>query len=575
MSIRRVIIVLALALPAWLAAAACAPAATTTMQSIFQDDPHLEANPSAVLGQMRMAGATVVKVAMRWNGVAPNPWQYRAPRGFNASDPRSYPGQNWNIFDTVVRDAAADGMAINFDLGGPIPIWATGPRAPRGKHSNWDPSPRAFAQFVRAVGIRYSGHFTPKGQKKPLPRVSNWSVWSEPNLGYSLAPQGVMGHLKIENSGRMYRNLLNAAWSALHQTGHAHDTILIGDLGPRGSAFFGIFAAMKPLIFIESLYCVDSRYRPLRGFSAAERGCPTTSAGSRRFRRANPALFQATGMADHMWARWYRPNVDPQHDPNYSGLPDLPHFERALDAIQRAYGSHKRFDIYNTEFGYITNPPNASAPFPSPTTAAYYLNWAEYISWQSARIKSFSQFLLQDQTPPSTGPYKFWSAGLFTYTGKPKITYSAWRLPLYLPVTSTKRGHTLEVWGCVRPATYAIADTGQPQQAELEFEPASSSTWSTLATITLRSKTSCYFDRRVKFPSSGTVRLTWTYPPGDPLLGNFPAPPTSSGTGTTTTTTTTTTTSTTPSGGYSDPLSGADNANPATAHSRTVAVTVK
>jgi hypothetical protein len=574
MSIRRVIIVLALALPAWLAAAACAPAATT-MQSMFQDDPHLEANPSVVLEQMRMAGATVVKVAMRWNGVAPNPWQYRAPRRFNASDPRSYPGRNWSIFDTIVRDATADGIAINFDLGGPVPIWATGPRAPRGKHSNWDPSPRAFAQFVRAVGIRYSGHFIPKGQKKPLPRVSNWSVWSEPNLGYSLAPQGVMGHLKIQNSGRMYRNLVNAAWGALHQTGHGHDTILIGDLGPRGSKFFGIFAAMKPLIFVESLYCVDSRYRPLRGLSAAERGCPTTSAGSRHFRAANPGLFRASGMALHLWARWYPPNVDPQHDPNYAGLPDLPHFQRALDAIVRAYGSHMHFNFYNTEFGYITDPPNPNVgypghPFPSPATAAYYLNWAEYISWRNPRMRSFDQFILQDLAPPSSGPYQFWSAGLFAYTGKPKITYSAWRLPLYLPVTSTKRGHSLEVWGCVRPATFAIADTGQPQQAELQFEPASSSTWSTLATITLTSKTNCYFDRRVTFPSSGRVRLTWRYPAGDPLLGNFPPPPSSSGTSTTTTTTTTT-----PSSGYTDPLAGGDNANTATVNSRTVTVAVK
>ena len=27
-----------------------------------------------------------------------------------------------------------------------------------------------------------------------------------------------------------------------------------------------------------------------------------------------------------------------------------------------------------------------------------------------------------------------------------------------------------------------------------------------------------YFDVRVSFPSSGTVRLSWTYPSGDPLL---------------------------------------------------------
>ena len=31
----------------------------------------------------------------------------------------------------------------------------------------------------------------------------------------------------------------------------------------------------------------------------------------------------------------------------------------------------------------------------------------------------------------------------------------------------------------------------------------------------------CYFDVRVKFPSSGNVRLDWSYPTQDPDLGYF------------------------------------------------------
>jgi hypothetical protein len=558
LSLRRLAIALALALPMWLAAATGARSAGT-MQSMFQDDPHLMGNPVGTLEQMRLAGAGVVKVAMRWDQVAPNPKQRRAPRGFNASDPRSYPGRNWQIYDTIVRDAAADGMSVNFDLGEGAPIWATGTGAPRNKpYWNWEPSASAFKQFVRAVATRYSGHFIPKGQKTALPRVSNWSVWSEPNLGYSLAPQGVLGNLKAQNSGRLYRALLDAAWSALHATGHGKDTILFGDLGPRGSVNFGVFAAMKPLIFMEALYCVDSRFHQLRGFSATERGCPSTSSGSRRFRAQHPALFQASGLALHLWARWYPPNSDPQHDPDYAGFPDLPRFQRGLDAIMRAYGPSKHLNFYNTEFGYITNPPNHSAPFVSTTTASYYLNWAEYISWRNPRMRSFAQFILQDLPPPKSGPYEFWSAGLFTYTGQPKPTYSAWRLPLYLPVSSTTQGHTLEVWGCVRPATFAFADTGKPQTAEIQFEPKGSASYSALRTITV--KGNCYFDVRVKFPSSGTVRLAWQYPAADPLLGNFAGPPT--------------TPTTSSDGADTDPLLGSDGAGDVV-DSRTVQVTIK
>jgi hypothetical protein len=325
--------------------------------------------------------------------------------------------------------------------------------------------------------------------------------------------------LRIENSGNLYRGLLNAAWTALHQTGHGRDTILIGDLGPRGNSYFGVFASMKPLVFLRALYCVDSHYRQLRGYAAAIRGCPTTAAGSRRFRAQNPALFNASGIADHMWARWYPPNVDPQHDPDYTGLPDVPHFERMLDKLQRVYGSRKRFAIYNTEFGYITNPPNDSDPFISPETAASWLNWAEYIEWRDPRQESFSQYILAD-SPPTQKPYVGWSSGLLTYTGKQKVTYSAWRMPLYLPSTSTSQGNSLEVWGCVRPAPYAIADTGQPQTVEVEFEPAGSQTFSTIASVTLSRRDSCYFDARMAFPGSGSIRLMWQYPAGDALLGS-------------------------------------------------------
>lgn len=498
--------------------------AATSMVTMFQDDGHLVANPPAALEQMRMAGATVVKVTLHWQGIAPNPKQHTKPRGFNGANPADYPAGNWAVYDEIVRDAAADHMAVDFQLGDGAPIWATGAGAPKSKQfPNWEPVDSSFWAFVKAAGIRYSGTFRPKGSSTPLPRVSFWSIWNEPNLGFELAPQGVPGNLTVPNSGQMYRGLVNAAWTALHQTGHGKDTILIGELGPRGAARWGVFAAMKPLIFMQALYCVNSDYQELRGYAAKEEGCPTTAAASRQFRAQNPGLFDATGLGVHLWARWYQPNVDPQHDPDYSGLPDLPHFEQDVDRLFRVYGSHTRISIYNTEFGYITNPPNPTAPFVSPATASYYLNWAEYISWKDPRIRSFSQYGIQDPPPPKKGPYNLWSSGLFTYSGTPKADYSAWRLPLYLPVTTTTPGRKLEVWGCVRPSASAIVDTGMPQTAMIQFAPDNSLDYSTVDTVTISSAKSCYFDVHLNFPGSGSVRLVWQYPALDPLLGNFAA----------------------------------------------------
>ena len=496
--------------------------AARNMQSIIQDDPHLEADPSAVLAQARMLGATTIKVWARWYLIAPHFKSRKRPRGFKAADPAAYPASSWAVYDEIVRQATAEGFTVDLDLGEGAPVWATGPGAPKDKpYYNWEPSPAEFGLFVKAVGTRYSGHYVPRGSTTPLPKVSVWSVWNEPNLGFELAPQGVGANHTIENSGRMYRALLSTAWRGLHETGHGKDTILIGELGPRGSTHFGVFAAMKPLIFMEALYCVDASDHPLRGFAAAIRGCPTTAAGSRRFRAQNPALFQASGLADHMWARWYTPVDDPQHDPNYAGLPDLPHFTRAVDAMQRAYGSIRRFPIYNTEFGYVTNPPNHSMPFVSPSTAAYYLNWAEYVSWRNPRIYDFDQYLLKDPMPDGHIPYNGWSAGLLDYHGKAKVTYAAWRMPLYLPVTSTRRSGSLEVWGCVRPAPFAISDTGLPQTAQIQYARGSSSSFTTIRKVTLTSTTNCYFDVHVSIPASGAVRLSWQYPSLDSQLGYF------------------------------------------------------
>ena len=487
---------------------------------MFQDSIRLYSDPVGTLSRLRQLGATRVRLYVTWEDIAPQPRSSRRPRGFRAADPKSYPARNWAIWDDVIRDAQADGIAIDLDVGGGAPLWATGKRKPP---VQWEPSPGEFGAFVHAVGIRYSGTYDPNthssrpGDPNDLPAVRFWSIWNEPNLGFMLAPQGVPGKLTIENSPRMYRGLVDAAWTALQRTGHGKDSILIGELGPRGADQWGVFSSMKPLVFVRALYCVDSRYRELRGTAAALRGCPTTAAASRRFRQAHPGLFQATGFSDHLWNRWYAPNRDPQPDPDNSDLPEIGGLERALDRTQAVYRSSKRFPIWNTEFGYITDPPNHTTTFVSPATAAYYLNWAEYISWRNPRIASFEQYLLGD---PTSTPRRYvaWSSGLLTFKGQEKPTYSAWRLPLYLPVSTARLGQSLEVWGCARPAHYASMDTGgEPQVVQIQFQQGSSGPFTTLASVTITDPHG-YFDTHVSFPASGTVRLVWTYPDDDLML---------------------------------------------------------
>ena len=513
--------------------------ASTQQMSIIQDDARLDADPAGTLARARLLGADAMRVSVHWNWIAPGANARKMPRHFNATNPSAYPAKNWGLWDAIVTDAHNDGIRVDFDLMGGAPRWALGPGRPAGNsNQNWEPSASAFEAFVHAIGTRYSGSYVPPGQSAPLPRVDFWTVWNEPDYGPSLAPQGLPGHLTVENSPRMYRNLLSAAWRSLVATGHstATDTIAFGELAPRGESFWGVFSGMKPLTFLRALYCVDSSYHQLRGSAARIRGCPETAAASKRFRAQNPALFGASGVSDHPYMRWYKPNHELNPDPtnhssttNYSSLGVIGNLTGALDRLQRVYGSRIRLPIYDTEFGYITSPPKHS-PDPtskvrviylSPAVAAGYMNWAEYLSWRNPRLRSFEQYLLYDPLRPTrANNWGGFASGLLSWNGVQKDTYYAWRLPLYLPVTRAQSGHSLEVWGCVRPARFGLLDTGSPQTAQIQFAPRSGGDFSPVQTVTIAPGASCYFDVQVSFPSSGTVRLAYTYPPGDALLGD-------------------------------------------------------
>jgi hypothetical protein len=374
----------------------------------------------------------------------------------------------------------------------------------------WKPSAADFGAFVRAVATRYSGSYKPAGATGPLPRIDFWAIWNEPNYGIDLAPQAI-DHSRIEVSPAIYRGLLNAAWTALHQTGHGSDTILIGELAPRGITVGnnpGNFSGMVPLRFLRALYCADGSYHPLRGSAAAARGCPTAGGSGGSFVRENPALFHASGFAIHPYPLGVAPNVPEANEPDYADLPALPKLESALDALQEAYGSSTRFPIYDTEFGYQTNPPETLLRAISPQVAAYYLNWAEYIHWRDPRVRSYDQYLLNDP-----GQNSSFDTGLAFANGTPKATYGAFRMPLYLPVTTASSGTALEIWGCVRPARYAQQQTGRLQRAQIQFQASGRGPFRTIRVVAITDLHG-YFDVRQKLPGSGLLRTSWSYPHG-------------------------------------------------------------
>ncbi|MGI8863208.1 MAG: hypothetical protein ACR2JH_02215 [Solirubrobacteraceae bacterium] len=484
-------------------------------ESILQAEPELHAAPRRTLDVLRALGVNRARVYVPWAAIAPDPRSSRRPARFQGAVPGAYPSANWSPYDRIVRGAHADGIGLDFTLSGPAPRWATGPGFPGGPYPGaWEPSASDFGAFVEAVGTRYSGRFRPAGTSTALPAVRFWAIWNEPNYGPDLAPQA-RDMSRLETSPRLYRGLLDAAWSALARSGHGRDTIVFGELAPRGITTGdnpGSFSGMVPLRFVRALYCVDSSLRPLQGPAASARGCPADRGGSHDFPGRHPALFRASGMSLHPYPQGnLAPDVVTPYEPDYADLAALPTVERTLDGLQSVYGSATRLPIYSTEFGYQTNPPEEIATAVTPAVAAAQLNHAEYLSWLDPRVRSYDQYQLVD--PPGANRLGGFATGLRFAGGSPKATFAAFRLPIYLPLTRAERGRELEVWGCVRPAPDAARSTGRPQTVQVELATRAGARYRVITTVTVANPHG-YFDVPVKFPSSGVARLRWAYPNG-------------------------------------------------------------
>jgi hypothetical protein len=490
------------------------------LKTIFESDVELQADPAGTLAEFKRLGVDTVRVYIPWGALgsrpplAPDPLSRTPPKNFDATNPAAYPQSGWAIFDQIDREAHARGIGLDYTLGPPAPVWATQPGEPPGPVGVWKPSASDFGNFVKAVATRYSGRYPdPQHPGRKLPRISFWGIWNEPNLGIDLAPQAV-DQGKLEVSPMFYRRIVDAAWRALQATGHGNDTILIGELAPQGRSvgpYPGNFDMMVPLRFLRALYCVDSSYRQLRGTAAAERGCPTSSAGSAAFSSRHPGLFHATAVAAHPYPQNQPPNVPNRLEPDYADFAALPNLERTLDRLQQVYGSSTRFPIYSTEFGYKTNPPEKLIRAIPPQLAAAYLNQAEWMSWRDPRILSYDQYLLKD------APAGNFATGLEFSDGTPKPAYAAFRLPVWLPVTTAKKGEQVEVWGCVRPAHYVGLQKGRPTHVEIQFRPRNGGDFKTLRRVTVTDPYG-YFDVRQAFTGSGTVRLRWSYPHGPAIF---------------------------------------------------------
>ncbi|HUE28658.1 MAG TPA: hypothetical protein VMP89_17925 [Solirubrobacteraceae bacterium] len=511
-----------------------ARASSTEVSMLLDDDQLIYSSPQHMvqtLQTLHALGVDVVKVSMVWQLVAPDSSSTQRPANFDATNPADYPPGAWARWDTLVETAQSLGMKVYFLVIGPAPTWAVAPqnRTSQGPYLGWMPNATEYEQFVQAVGTRYSGTYvdpteaaqtasastvagvsvpsvgaTAAQATQPIPRVSYWGIWNEPNERSWLDPwyKTLPHHRKELLQPSEYRTLVGAAWDGLSASGHTADTIMVGETANRG--------IWSPEPFVRALYCVGSNLRPLHGTAASLVGCPTSGSRS-QFVSQNPGLFQ-TSYAHHPYGFEAAPNR-PDPVKGFVTLYNIPSFERMLNGIHSSYGQRSPggVPLYLTEWGFKTNPPNPTVRT-TPAQQAAYINEGEYMTWQEPYVHGLTQFLLVD-SPPKPGTRKgsalYWSTfqtGLEYINGTQKPSFAAFQVPIWLP--NPRHGRHVTVWGELRPADHTTTQYG-----EIEFQRKGSRTWRELTEVQTNS-TEGFVVAHVSIPSAGQVRLDYLDPGG-------------------------------------------------------------
>ncbi|HKE78818.1 MAG TPA: hypothetical protein VKB54_05890 [Solirubrobacteraceae bacterium] len=478
------VVVGALALPG-------AAVASPTQESTFQDDALLVNGSPAVqartLDTIKALGGDRVRVSLVWRLVAPAPNDPRKPVGFDAANPAAYPPGAWDRYDRLVRLADRRGLGIGFVITSPAPNWATGslPSHPE-LDPTFDPLAVEFDAFVRAAAKRYPG-------------VHYWSLWNEPNDASSLTPQWLPDPRDptrfVPTSPQVYRRLLDVGWAALQQTGHAHDTILVGETAPKGLLDnVGPISSIDAQRFIREVYCLDDNLQFYAGPDAEVRGCPPTNQIA-TFTATHPALFLASGWAHHPYELSRGPDEEPTHPDSWVTLGNLRDLTRLMRRIRERYGrpTDTPVPLYLTRYGYATKPPNDNGV--SPALQAEYLNHAEYLTWRNRSVRTLGQFLLKD-----SGSFQ---SGLRTAGGAPKPAYDAYALPVWLPSDRIRAGKSLRVWGLVR-----AAPNNRRVQVSIQVRRRRGAPWQRVARRATTG-TRDYLSTSVRVQRSGQLRLVW------------------------------------------------------------------
>jgi hypothetical protein len=395
----------ALALPA-------SASASKGQWSIFED--HTALIQSGVgkridtLDKIQQLGPDTLRIQFHWNEIAPEPKSKTKPN-FEAANPAAYQGAlngypGFGQYDDLVVRAHAMGFRIIATITGDAPRWATaGGKGASFATANYKVKADDYAQFAEAVARRYAGNFA------GLPAIRYFTIWNEPNHKQFLKP--------LSYGPSIYRQLVEKGVPAVRRGAVGGAEVFVGETAPSGVAG----KSTGPRAFLQKWLCLNKRWKKIR------------SGSCRHFKKVD-----ADAYAHHPYGPPGR--VSSKRDTVSIGV--ISRLSGYLDTAGKRGRLPRHLSIYDTEFGYQSNPPDHSVST-SPSRQARLINEKEEVHYRYGRLKSYSQYLMFDDKPV----YAF-QTGLRFRSGKAKPAYGAYKLPI---VVHSRGRRGVYIWGRVRP----------------------------------------------------------------------------------------------------------------------------
>jgi hypothetical protein len=482
--VRKYFVGLFVALAALLAASA--PAHAAGLEFGMEDEGLLLSNqqfaPDAVNAWQQM-GVDVVRLQARWWVIAPAGSSKKMPSGFHPSDP-SDPRYDWHSLDLAIAMVRGTGMKVMLSITGPGPLWTSS--KPSKKNPRWMPKASAYRDFAKAVATRYKDS------------VDRYLLWNEPNQKGWLQPQWEKkGRTWVAVSPHIYRSLVRAAYPVIKKA-DPHSEVVIGELAPIGNRAISSMTPMKPLPFLRSFGCVDSRYHSIR---------------SGRCKHFKAARGDTLGYHPHP-KKLAPDKVNKDRDD--AQFADLRRVFSALDKLRHRHRLRISSNIRLTEFGYETSPPDKASGV-STAKQARYLQQASYLAWKYKRVRGLSFYQWDDERTQNLGKgtkrYSGWQTGLRFNDGKPKPALSVTPAPFV--IDKTAKSSRAVLWGQVRPA----AD----RRVTIQMRKKGSKTWTNVVAVS--TVTDGLWSRKMKVNKTASYRYEWT--PAATLTDPHPAARTS------------------------------------------------